>query len=185
MGSLSRYAITRVDSNTSKTHGWIVSVQRRGEHWRKTFSDRVHGSKSAALAAAVAYRDKALVAHPPMTRAEYASIKRKNNRSGTPGLCRYETPTTERGEVKLKAYWVAGWPIKGRRGKRVKFSVEGLGEKGAYRMALAARREALERLDQPYVNSRGFKSWLETRGKQGRAASHRRDGGRWDSHAHA
>ncbi len=174
MGSLSHYAITRVDSNTSKTHGWVVCVQRRGEFWRKTFSDRVYGGKSYALAAATEYRDKAVAAHPPMSRAEYASIKRKNNRSGVPGLCRYETPTTAGGETKQKAYWVAGWPLKGRRGKRVKFSVEDLGERGAYRKALEARRHALEELDQPYVNSRGLKSWMESRGR--RRTAHRHDG---------
>src|SRR5262245_34032434 len=85
----SSYAITRVDSERHRTFAWIVTVQRRNRIWRRPFSDRSHGGKAKAFAAAKAFRDEILRQHPPMSRAEYCQIKRRNNKSGLAGVCRY------------------------------------------------------------------------------------------------
>ena len=80
------YGITRVDDEKKHTHCWIVHIERRRRVWHRSFSDGVYGGKTNALRAARAFRDEILVSHLPMTRAEYAAIRRKNNRSGFPGV---------------------------------------------------------------------------------------------------
>ena len=54
------YGVTRIDNENSRTHGWLVTIQRRGIIFRKQFSDGVLGGKAKSLAAAKAYRDEVL-----------------------------------------------------------------------------------------------------------------------------
>ena len=102
----SRYAITRIESKPHRTFAWIVSVQRRKQIWRRTFSDRSYGGKTKALTAAKAFRDQILSQHPPMSRAEYCRIKRRNNKSGLAGVCRYLYPECTSGQQSNAAI---GW----------------------------------------------------------------------------
>jgi hypothetical protein len=37
--------ITRIDSDTMRTHAWIVTVQCRGEIVVRSFADGIHGGK--------------------------------------------------------------------------------------------------------------------------------------------
>ncbi len=85
----STYGISRVDNETSRTHGWLVTIQRRGVIYRKHFSDGVFGGKQRSFAAAKEYRDQIIAAHPPLSMQEYSNIVKKNNRSGVVGVCRY------------------------------------------------------------------------------------------------
>jgi hypothetical protein len=155
------YGIRRVDNDKTRTHCYIVCIQRRGRIWRRCFSDGVYEGKANALQAAKAYRDGIVADNPPLTRAEYAAIKRRNNISGVPGICRYAwIEMTSGGKPVERPYWIAFWSqIDGRRvGK--KFSIDKYGEKGAYDRARAARRKGMEALRRPYVNSSGFRNWL-------------------------
>jgi hypothetical protein len=43
------YGVTRVDNETSRTHGWLVTIQRRGVIFRRQFSDGVLGGKAKSL----------------------------------------------------------------------------------------------------------------------------------------
>ncbi|MCB1960657.1 MAG: AP2 domain-containing protein [Rhodocyclaceae bacterium] len=142
------YGISRVDNEASRTHGWLVTIQRRGVIYRKHFSDGVFGTKRKAFAQAKAYRDEVIAAHPPLSMQEYSSIRKKNNRSGVVGVCRYcASETRDLPEDKQRWFWVASWPLPDGRRKRVKFSVNKYGEDGAFQLALDAREEALEKLD--------------------------------------
>ena len=82
-----------------RTHCWIVHIERRRRVWNRSFSDGVYGGKTNALRAARAFRDEILVSHLPMTRAEYAAIRRKNNRSGFPGVYRYAAVKDDLGKA--------------------------------------------------------------------------------------
>ena len=161
----SRYAITRIDSERHRTFAWIVTVQRRNQIWRRSFADRSHGGKSKALNAAKAFRDKILRRHPPMSRAEYCQIKRRNNKSGLAGVCRYvyleghDNQTVERG------YWLAFWTLAPGLGKRIKFSISRFGEQGALKRARHARKEALAALDGEWINSTGLRRWMRSHDK--------------------
>ena len=135
----STYGISRVDNETSRTHGWLVTIQRRGVIYRKHFSDGVFGGKQRSFAAAKEYRDEVIAAHPPLSMQEYSNIVKKNNRSGVVGVCRYcASETRDLPEEKQRWFWVASWPLPDGRRKRVKFSVKKYGEDGAFQMAMDA-----------------------------------------------
>lgn len=142
------YGISRVDNEASRTHGWLVTVQRRGVIFRKHFSDGILGGKQKSFLAAKAFRDEVIAKYPPFSMREYSNIVKKNNRSGVVGVCRYcASETRDLPEEKQRWFWVASWPLPDGRRKRVKFSVKKYGEEGAFKMALKARKDALKSLD--------------------------------------
>jgi hypothetical protein len=140
------YGITRVDHDPSRTHAWRVTIQRQGKIHVGHFSDGVHGGKLKALAAAKAFRDAIVARHPPLSRKDYCSILRRNNRSGYAGVSFHaEVIETEKGPVERR-FWIARCPMEPWRTKLVKFSVAKYGSEGAFKRAVKARREALARL---------------------------------------
>lgn len=148
MSRSSTYGISRVDNESSRTHGWLVTIQRRGTIYRKHFSDGVHGGKNKAFAAAKEYRDGVIEKFPPFSMREYSSIVKSSNRSGVVGVCRYcASETRDLPEEQQRWFWVASWPMPGGKRKRVKFSVKKYGEEGAFKMALKARKSAMKAVD--------------------------------------
>lgn len=142
------YGISRVDNEASRTHGWLVTIQRRGVIYRKHFSDGIHGGKKKAFVEARNFRDDVVARHPPLSMQEYSSIVKRNNRSGVVGVCRYcASETRDLPEDRQRWFWVASWPLPDGRRKRVKFSVGKYGEEGAFERALKARTEALDKLN--------------------------------------
>lgn len=142
--------IIRIDRAASHTHSWFVTVQRRGQKWRKHFSDGVSGGKKRALQAALAYRDKLIAKSPPLTRREYASIRRKNNVSGIPGVCRYARRDKKDGRLVTRWFWAGFWAIAPGKSRQAKFSVDKYGEEEAFRRAKRARLKALAALQGPW-----------------------------------
>jgi len=161
----SSYAITRIDSERHRTFAWIVTVQRRNQIWRRSFSDLSFGGKSKALSAAKAFRDLILRQHLPMTRAEYCQIKRRNNQSGFAGVCRYAYLDIRDKRTVGRGYWLAFWTLASGKSKRIKFSISRFGERGAFKRAMRARKEAMATLDGQWVNSVGLWHWLRTHNK--------------------
>src|SRR5262245_55548547 len=140
------YGITRVDHERSRTHAWRVTIQRQGKLHVGHFSDGVQGGKQKALAAAKRYRDDLPTKHPPLSRRDYCSILRRNNRSGLAGVSFHsEVIETGHGPVERR-FWIARLPLEPWRTKLVKFSVAKYGAEEAFRRAVKARLEALERL---------------------------------------
>lgn len=141
------YGITRVDHEGSRTHAWRVTIQRRGKIHVRHFSDGVFGGKRKSLEAAKAYRDDLLAKHPPLSRKDYCSILRRNNRSGVAGVSYHtETIQTRNGPVERR-FWIARVPLEPWKAKLVKFSVAKYGDEGAQRRAVKARRDALAALE--------------------------------------
>lgn len=141
------YGICRVDHADSSTYGWVVTIQRREAMHRKLFSDRLHGGKVAALAAAKRYRDEIVARFPPLLKREYVEILKPNNKSGVAGVCRFCITETRSKETSVKRwYWVASWTLPDGRRRYRKFSIQLYGDKRAFRMAVTARREALTEL---------------------------------------
>jgi hypothetical protein len=137
------YGITRVDHERSRTHAWRVTIQRQGRIYVGHFSDGVYGSKARALAAAKRYRDDLLAKHPPLSRRDYCSILRRNNRSGLAGVSFHaEVIETGHGPVERR-FWIARLPLEPWRTKLVKFSVAKYGAQEAFRRAVKARLDAL------------------------------------------
>lgn len=140
------YGITRVDQEFSRTHAWKVAIQRRNRIHTAQFSDGVYGGKQAALHAAMRHRDELVQSLRPLSRQELCRIRKKNNRSGIPGVTRIEQYETQRGRKRLRVCWVAQWPVGPGRAKQRKFSVRLYGERGAFMRALRTRRQALAAL---------------------------------------
>ena len=142
------YGITRVDNELSRTHGWLVTIQRRSKIYRRQFSDGVFGSKAKALAAAKVFRDAIVAENPPFSRREHAEIRKKNNKSGVVGVCRYcASETRDKPARQWRWFWVASWVLPDGRAKRVKFSASKYGEEGAFKMAVKARRTAIRQME--------------------------------------
>lgn len=141
------YGVTRVDNEASRTHGWLVTIQRRGVIFRRQFSDGVLGGKSSSLAAAKAFRDEIVAKHPPLSKREHAEIVKKNNKSGVVGVCRYcASETSSKPDAEKRWFWVASWVLPDGRAKRIKFSVRKFGEEVAFKLAVKARRAAIRQM---------------------------------------
>ena len=141
------YGVTRVDNEDSRTHGWLVTIQRRGVIFRKQFSDGVLGGKARSLAAAKAFRDEIVAKHPPLSKREHAEILKKSNKSGVVGVCRYcASETGQKVDAEKRWFWVASWVLSDGRAKRIKFSVKKYGEEGAFKKAVKARRSAIREM---------------------------------------
>ena len=162
------YGIARIDSERHRTFAWVVSIQRHNRIRRRSFSDGLYGGKAKALAAAKAFRDQILRQHPPMSRAEYCRIKRRNNKSGLAGVCRYVYPGAHVRRAAQRGYWLAFWTLAPGKGKRIKFSIDRFGERGALKLAMRARKEALTALEGQWVNSEGLRHWLRAHRDAGR-----------------
>jgi len=134
------YGISRIDDEEFRTHAWRVSLRRRHVRYVTNFSDKKCGGKLKALRQAQAYRDELLRANPPLSRKEYSAIRRRNNRTGVVGVCRYsKTYTLKDGTVRRCWYWEAIWPTTRGDSEVARFSVNNYGEAGAFKRACAAR----------------------------------------------
>ncbi|MEE4661268.1 MAG: hypothetical protein V2J89_12440 [Halieaceae bacterium] len=138
--NVTMYGISRIDNDRHYTHAWRVSLRRRGKKLIRNFPDKKHGSKQNALKAAQEYRDTLLEQHPPLTRKEFASIRRSHNRSGITGVYRYAKKyRLADGREKESWYWEAHWPTDTGQYESVNYSVNDYGEDLARRLAIRAR----------------------------------------------
>ena len=157
--------IRRVDHAASHTHCWRVTVQRRKRIFVRDFSDGRHASQQHALQAAQSYRDKLVKAYPPLNKAAYCAIRKKNNRSGISGLTRVDTWQMYKGRRFRRLYWDAQWPIGNGKAQHKKFSITKYGEHGAYRRAFTARKTALKALSTQTFSP--FETGTKRRGQAG------------------
>ncbi len=138
--------IKRLDNDAKKDHGWIVTLQRKGAIIVKRFSDGTYGGKRVALEAAVEYRDSFLARDKPLDHQIWIRTRlRKNNKSGIPGVLRYEiTGNPNTGNVRV--YWIAAWTNEHGMTRQRKFSVARYGEEEARLLAIAERDFQLRRV---------------------------------------
>lgn len=138
--------ITRIDLDHKGDHAWVVTLQRKGAVIRKRFSDGVYGGKREALKAAVEYRDSFLALDKPVDYQIWLRTRlRKNNKSGVPGVGRYEVvdnPNT--GNV--RTFWLASWIDEHGTNRTRKFSVAVHGEEEAKQLAIEEREYQLSRV---------------------------------------
>ncbi|MDP2785099.1 MAG: AP2 domain-containing protein [Sulfurimicrobium sp.] len=138
--------ISRIDNEINRTHAWFVIVQRNNNIMRKMFSDGTYGGKRKALQAATSFHAQLLAG---VSQYEYQiqrrSILRRNNRSGIPGVARYDkidNPKTGRRVV----FWLAHWVDEHGASCKRKFSVLLHGERKAKQLAIAERERQLIRV---------------------------------------
>lgn len=136
--------IRRTDDPNSRTHAWLVQVQRHKHVAIKMFSDSVLGGKRKALAAARQWRDEHT---QPIGEYQHElwrrNILRRNNRSGLAGIARYERPPLPSGKPSNAAFWLASWIDEHGISRQRKFSVKRWGEHGAKQMAIEVREQGV------------------------------------------
>ena len=157
--------IRRVDHDASSTHCWRVTVQRRKRIFVRDFSDGRHGGPQPALQAAQLYRNKLVKVHPPLSKAAYCAIRKKNNRSGISGLMRVDKWQVHNGRRARRLYWDAQWPIGHGKAQHKKFSITKYGEEEAYLRAFTARATALKALSTQTFSP--FETRIRRRGQTG------------------
>lgn len=146
--SKTMYGISRIDDDVYRTHAWRVSLCRRGKRHVKNFADKKCGGKGRALSQAKEYRDTLLRKYPPLSRKEFCTILRSNNKSGVTGVYKYaKSFTLQNGNVKENWYWEAHWPTEKGGAAHQAFSVNEYGEEKARQLAIQARKQALKQLD--------------------------------------
>lgn len=135
-----KYAIARIDLPGASTHGWQVRFQRRGVKLGKYFGDRIHGNSERALSAARAWRDDLL---SKMNSSEQVRIctRSARNRSGVVGVSKVSVVTNG---IKYQ-FWQATWSLATGRRRCVKFSIRRYGDGEAFRLAVVARKEGVEK----------------------------------------
>jgi len=149
--SKAMYGISRIDDPVYRTYAWRVSLRRQNRMIVKNFTDKRHGSKSHALAAAKAYRDEIVAKYPPTTRKQFCSTLRRHNNSGIPGVYRYAKPyTLADGKERKLWYWETTWPTQEGGSAKATFSVKQFGEERAKQMAIAAREAGIRKLKGVY-----------------------------------
>lgn len=129
--------ISRVDSGA--THGWFVRAYRDGKVHSKFFSDLKNKSKSKALALALQHRDKLhSKLGPPASKLYRIHRRNKNNTSGVIGVCRTKrvSPTGT-----VREFFIVTWRPQANMARNMAFSIHTLGEKEAFRRAVAFRKK--------------------------------------------
>lgn len=124
--------------------GWRVSIRRSrpGRCFQKFFADHLFGGEASALKAAQTWRDEVQRQHPAFTKNDLASLMRKHNSSGTPGVYRkIQRKRARNGSVSLHVVWQAQTPLALEPFRSRSFSVAKFGEEEARQRAIDARKE--------------------------------------------
>ncbi len=124
------YGITRKDIKATRTYAWVVTLTRARRVYRKYFSDGA------------------------LSRRDYANVRRRNNRSGVPGVCKSPKPRRRFGKHYQEWFWIAYWtPEPGGACRHKSFSMKKYGAKEAFRRAVEARKRGLAQMQAgPHLN---------------------------------
>lgn len=142
------YGISRIDDERYCTHAWRVKLVRRGQQYVRNFPDKKCGGKLQALRLAKEYRNELVEQCPPLSRKEFCTALRSNNQTGITGVYRYaKSFRLSNGALRRSWYWEATWPVEEGKQSHLSFSVNEYGEDKARKLAIRARKEALENLE--------------------------------------
>lgn len=171
--SKAMYGISRIDDYVHRTHAWRVSLCRRGKRLVKNFPDKKYGSQAKALVQAKAHRDQLVLENPPISRKEFSSSKRRNNKTGITGVYTYAKSFELRdGTIKESWYWEANWPTERGESEHQSFAVNQYGEEVARQMAIRARERGMRQLSGVFwASERGEVAAAETAAGKQQSAS--------------
>jgi hypothetical protein len=131
--------ISRIDQPAKRTHGFFVRLQRQGKTNSAFFTDRRHGGRKLALAAAQKYYRKLLAKFGPPVRKRRRRQAEIRKPKGSPGVVGVRKVTVRRhGEI--RNFWAAIWSPKPHVIRQKLFSVWMYGSKKARQLAIRARR---------------------------------------------
>ena len=154
------YAIQHLQHEKG-TWYWFVSFSRQGVRHERRFYEPQFGGSEPALAAAVAWRDQKLAEVKALTLVAFCQQRRSNNQSGVPGV-HYLCPPRQ-----PEGIWQAKLKLADGTRMTKSFSVLKHGERKAFKLAVAARREMLTRApDRPYLYDPLAKKFATGAGKR-------------------
>lgn len=123
---------------------WLFSIRVDGERHNENFYDSEFGSKDAAYKAALEYKKQYYKKHK-------LSEKGRGSSGPIKGVSRTSSKRKKyKGKVSDDAYWQAVWSDANGKQNTRRFSVKGHGEKKAQRLAIQARKDALDALEKGY-----------------------------------
>jgi hypothetical protein len=141
------YGVSRIDCDRQNAHAWRVSLRRYGKRYVRNFTDKRYQCRELALAKAVEYRDQFLLENPPISRKDFCSIKRRNNKTGITGVYKYrKTYELKDGTIKESWYWEANWPDLAGVSISESFAINRFGEVLAKKMAIEARENGMRKV---------------------------------------
>jgi len=139
------YAISRIESKPG-IWCWSVNFRRRGKAHYKSFYDLQSGGSRKALAAAIQWRDSQLAKTQALSKREFHQLIRVSNQSGVPGVQFIQPKTQPLGS------WQARLKLPDGKEMTRTFAIKRYGYDTAFRLAVKARRELLEIIeDKPYL----------------------------------
>ena len=157
MRETTEHLISRIDHNYF--HGWLVSITRRGKRLEKYFSDRPHGRHDARRKARQ-FRDRLLATLAPPTKVK---TRFSLNTSGVIGVT-LSRDLTRAGRVAPR--YLATWPTRDGRRAKVSFSIGRYGKAEAFRLAVQAREQGLQKeLGQASLSAPSKKPWKRRTGR--------------------
>lgn len=143
--------LSRVDmvkkSGKDGLHAWQFRLKRGNVNLSQFFYDDKLGGKEAALQSAQKFRDEIEKLYPPLSERDKLTKVTKKNKSGIVGVHRIEQDYTKpnRPSTYHNSAWAAMWiEPSGKRGHK-SFSITKFGESEALRMAITARRQAVDK----------------------------------------
>jgi hypothetical protein len=131
--------ICRIDQPEKHNHGFFVRLQRKGKIHSAFFTDKKHGGRTRALAAAQEHSRKlaAKLGTPvQMSRRDWAQIRRRKGSSGIVGVQKI----VDRRFKRPRIYWKATWSPEPYVVRRKQFSARKHGAEKAKKLAIRARR---------------------------------------------
>lgn len=136
--------VIRIDS--ASTHGWQARVYRHGKTYTRLFSDRAYGTRSAAFAAATAYRcdlEETVAALPGGAPQRRLIHRNRSNVTGVVGVSR----TYKRdGSGKRHEVYAVSWNPETGVSRGTSFSIRRYGEDTAFKMACKLRWEKMKEI---------------------------------------
>ena len=134
------YAITRLKAARNAWY-WAVHFWRRGKLYFKRFYDLKSGGSMQARAAAIAWRDEQIAQAEVLTLRDFHAQRRSNNTSGVPGVHLVKSASQPDGAWQAKITLPDGHKV------HKSFSIRKFGHAEAFDLAVKARTELLELVD--------------------------------------
>ncbi len=126
--------------------GWQVRYMRDGALFQQIFRDKAYGGEAAALTVAEEFHTRLLSYFPPITRREWAEMRRANSR---------EVVGVSRVVKKVKGHeypaWEARWTQEPGKHRNKRFYVGMYGEEEAKRLAIEVRKAAVAALGDGFL----------------------------------
>ena len=134
----------RVDSEATRTHGWLVRILRGTERRSRFFSDKTYGGKAKSKKhAEECYQAWVAEMAPPQSATNKVT---KRNSSGTVGVHMSTESDARYPDCKYVSY-IASWKTEDGKRRNIRFLINKYGKKAALTLAKIAREKRIAERD--------------------------------------